>query len=285
MSSREDYAPGAASGAEIRKDGEKWTLVLVRDLPHPPAKVWKALTEPEHLREWAPFDSDRSLGAVGTAKLTTVGAPTPLVSETQVKRADAPKLLEFNWGGQDIRWQLEPQGGGGTRLTLWHNIDRRFISMGAAGWHICFDVMERLLAGQPIGRMVGAETMKFSGWQRLNAEYARQFGVELPQLVGGPELAMPRSKGMVIGFWIATALFCLQIGFTAYAQLRLPQVARMFTHLGFPAYFRVELSWAKLLGVVLLLAPVSARLKEWAYAGFAITLASALIAHFAMGDE
>jgi hypothetical protein len=95
---------------------------------------------------------------------------------------------------------------------------------------------------------------------------------------------MPRSKRTVVAFWIATAIFCLQIGFTAYAQLRLPQVAEMFTHLGFPAYFRVELSWAKLLGVVLLLAPVSARLKEWAYAGFAITLGSALIAHFAMGD-
>jgi hypothetical protein len=96
---------------------------------------------------------------------------------------------------------------------------------------------------------------------------------------------MPRSKGTIIGFWIATALFCLQIGFTAYAQLSLPQVAEMFTHLGFPAYFRVELSWAKFLGVVLLLAPVPARLKEWAYAGFAITLGSALIAHFALGDE
>ncbi|HEY2900816.1 MAG TPA: DoxX family protein [Polyangia bacterium] len=89
---------------------------------------------------------------------------------------------------------------------------------------------------------------------------------------------------MVIGFWIVTALFCLQIGFTAYAQLCLPQVAAMFSHLGFPAYFRVELSWAKLLGVVLLLAPVPARLKEWAHAGFAITLGSALIAHFSMGD-
>src|SRR2546427_10161598 len=73
MSSREQYAPGAASGAEVRKDGEKWTLVLVRDLPHPPAKVWKALTDPEHLREWAPFDSDRNLGTVGTAKLSTAG--------------------------------------------------------------------------------------------------------------------------------------------------------------------------------------------------------------------
>ena len=183
--SREEYTPGAAAGAEVRKDGEKWTLVLVRDLSHPPARVWTALTEPEHLREWAPFDADRSLGVVGAAKLTTVGAPTPLVSETQVKRADAPKLLEFNWGGQDIRWELEPQGSG-TRLTLWHNIDRRFISMGAAGWHICFDVMDRLLAGQPIGRLVGPETMKFSGWQRLNAEYAGQFGVELPSWSSGP---------------------------------------------------------------------------------------------------
>jgi hypothetical protein len=98
------------------------------------------------------------------------------------------------------------------------------------------------------------------------------------------DLSMPRSKRIVVGFWIVTAFFCLQMGFTAYAQLSLPQVAEMFTHLGFPDYFRVELSWAKLLGVVLLLAPVPAWLKEWAYAGFAITLASALVAHFAVGD-
>ena len=92
------------------------------------------------------------------------------------------------------------------------------------------------------------------------------------------------AKVTTIVYWIATALFCLQMSFTAYAQLRVPQVAQAFTHLGFPAYFRVELSWAKLLGVVLLLAPVPARLKEWAYAGFAINLASALIAHLAVGD-
>ena len=85
-------------------------------------------------------------------------------------------------------------------------------------------------------------------------------------------------------FWTVTALFCLQMSFTAYAQLRLPEVAQAFTHLGFPGYFRVELSWAKLIGVVLLLAPVSPRVKEWAYAGFAINLASALIAHLAVGD-
>src|ERR1041385_7604155 len=180
MSTHEQYAPGAACGAEIRKDGEKWTLVLVRDLTHPPSKVWKALTEPEHLREWAPFDSDRNLGTVGTATLSTVGAPTPHVTETRVKRADVAKVLEFNWGGQDIRWELEPRPGGGTRLTLWHNIDRRFISMGAAGWHICFDVLERFLSAQPLGRIVGPSAMKVDGWQRLHAEYAKQFGVEPP---------------------------------------------------------------------------------------------------------
>jgi hypothetical protein len=98
------------------------------------------------------------------------------------------------------------------------------------------------------------------------------------------DLPMPRSKGLAIGFWIVTALFCLQMSFTAYAQLRLPQVAEAFTRLGFPAYFRVELALAKLLGVAALLAPAPARLKEWAYAGFAIVLVSALIAHFSVGD-
>ena len=93
-----------------------------------------------------------------------------------------------------------------------------------------------------------------------------------------------RPKGLLIGFWIATALFCVQMGFTAYAQLKLPQVAEAFVRLGFPSYFRVELACVKLLGIVLLLAPVPARVKEWAYAGFAITLASALLAHVSVGD-
>jgi uncharacterized protein YndB with AHSA1/START domain len=178
MRSRESYAPGAASGAEVRREGERWTLVLVRDLAHPPAKVWNALTVPEHLREWAPFDADRSLGTVGSARLSTAGTPTPQVAEIHVKRAEEPRVLEYTWGAQDLRWELEPLSSDGTRLTLWHNIDRRFISMGAAGWHICFDVLERLLAGEPIGRIVGAEAMKSDGWQRLHAEYTQQFSIE-----------------------------------------------------------------------------------------------------------
>jgi hypothetical protein len=115
---------------------------------------------------------DGSLGTVGTTvNLTWVGTPTPL--ETTVTRADAPKALEYN----DIRRELEAFGAG-TRLTLWHNIDRRFIFVGAAGWHICFDALDHLLSGTPIGRIVRGQAMKFGGGQRLNAEYAKQFGVE-----------------------------------------------------------------------------------------------------------
>jgi uncharacterized protein YndB with AHSA1/START domain len=178
MSEGAQYIPGPAYGAQIQKDGEKWTLILVRELRHSPEKVWQALIDPAHLREWAPFDADGNLGTVGaTAKLTTVGAPAPHVTETTVTRADAPEVLEYKWGGFDMRWQLEPLGSG-TRLTLWTNIGHRFIAMGAAGWHICFDVLDRLLSGTPIGRMVGPDAIKFGGWQQLNAEYARQFGIE-----------------------------------------------------------------------------------------------------------
>ena len=173
MTDREEYIPGPAR-AEVRKNGEKWTLILVRELRQPPEKVWQALIEPAQLREWAPFEVDGSLGTAGTTvKLTWVGTPTSF--ETKVTRADAPRLLEYG----DIRWELEASGGG-TRLTLWTNIDRRYISMGAAGWHIALDVLDHLLSGTPISRIAGAEAMKFAGWQRLNAEYAKLFGVEPP---------------------------------------------------------------------------------------------------------
>jgi hypothetical protein len=141
---------------------------------HSPEKVWQALTDPIQLREWAPFEVDGNLGAVGDkVNLTWVGSNK--TQETTVTRADAPELLEYG----HIRWELEAFGGG-TRLTLWINIGRRFVSMGAAGWHIAFDVLDNLLSGTPIGRMAGGDAMRFAGWQRLNAEYAKQFGVEPP---------------------------------------------------------------------------------------------------------
>ncbi|MEO8309279.1 MAG: SRPBCC domain-containing protein [Pseudomonadota bacterium] len=181
MSKSPQYTPGPANMARVEKEEENWTLVVVRQLRHSPGKVWRSLTEPVHLREWAPFDADGTLAKAGaTVKLTTVGAPAPQVSETKVTRAEEPKFLEYTWGGKELRWQLEDFGGG-TRLTLWHNIDRPYIAMGAAGWQICLDSLDNLLGGTPIGRKVGMETMKFEGWQRLHAEYARQFGLEMPK--------------------------------------------------------------------------------------------------------
>jgi uncharacterized protein YndB with AHSA1/START domain len=172
------YIPGPAGGAHIEKNGEEWTLVLVRDLRHSPELVWAALTDPKQVREWAPFDADGNLNTVGRrVKLTTVNAPKPMISECTVKRAEAPKLLEYNWGENNLRWELEPAGKG-TRLTLWHNIDRRFISWGAAGWHICLDVLDHFLGGVPIGRIVGPDALKFE-WQRLNEEYSKLFGLEV----------------------------------------------------------------------------------------------------------
>jgi hypothetical protein len=175
MTEPEVYAPGPANLARVLKDGEKekWTLILVRELRHSPDKVWRALTDPAQLREWAPFVTDGSLGAIGTVNLTWVGTPTPI--ETKVTRSEALKALDYG----EMRWELEASGGG-TRLTLWTKIDRRFISMGAAGWHVAFDVLDHLLNGTPIGRIAGSDAMKFAGWQRLSVEYAQQFGVKAP---------------------------------------------------------------------------------------------------------
>jgi len=168
------YAPGPASQAQVQKNGEKWTLILVRELLHAPDLVWDALTDPAQLREWAPFEADGNLDTPGeTVHLTWSG--TGHVSETTVTRAERPRVLEF----YDIRFELDPLGTG-SRLTIWHSIDRRYISWGAAGWHICFDVLDRLLAGDPIGRLAGASAMQLADWKRLTAEYAKQFAAEPP---------------------------------------------------------------------------------------------------------
>jgi uncharacterized protein YndB with AHSA1/START domain len=178
VNTRERYRPGPATGGKVEKDGDKWALVLVRELRHPPARVWQALTDPAHLTAWAPFDADRNLGAAGPVMLKTMGSPEPQVAESLVKRAEEPRLLEMEWGGNDLRWTLEPNGSG-TRLTLWHNIPRGYIAWGAAGWHICIDVLDHLLLGDPMGRIIGPDAMNFD-WQRLNSEYAAQFGIKTP---------------------------------------------------------------------------------------------------------
>lgn len=174
-----DYSPGAADLAHVEKDGDNWTLVLAKSLKHPPEKVWAALTDPAHLREWAPFDSDKNLTSGETVHLSTIGSPEPHVTETEVS-AEAFEKLEYKWGGGEMRWELVASDQG-TLLTLWTNIDRNYIAMGAAGWHVCFDVLDRLLDGNPVGRIAGPDALQFEGWQRLHQEYSAKFGVEMPK--------------------------------------------------------------------------------------------------------
>ncbi len=91
-------------------------------------------------------------------------------------------------------------------------------------------------------------------------------------------------KAMKIMYWISTGLLSVMMLFSAYAYITQPQMAQGFAHLGFPGYFRIELAIAKVIGIAVLLLPVSAKVKEWAYAGFGITFISAFIAHSASGD-
>ena len=115
--------------------------------------------------------------------------------------------------------------------------------------------------------------------------YSRSYATAMMGSVAESAGGTKSSKWVVAGFWISTAVFALQMSFTVYAQLKMPQVAQEFARLGFPGYFRVELSWMKLAGIAALLVPmVPAWLKEWAYAGFAITLVSAVIAHVSVGE-
>jgi uncharacterized protein YndB with AHSA1/START domain len=170
MTDLAQYTPGPATGARVQKAGDRWTLILVRELHHSPEKVWRALTDPAHLHEWAPFDANGNLDTVGAViQLTWTG--TGQTVETRVTRAEVGKVLEY----ADIRWELAPIDAG-TRLTLWHTIPQRYVSWGAAGWHIGIDVMDRLLAGHPIGRIAGGDVWKIEAWQKLVAEYSKQFG-------------------------------------------------------------------------------------------------------------
>ena len=168
------YEPGPPAEVEAhRESGERWTLVFVRELRHAPEKVWEALTDPDELLEWAPFDADRNLGTPGDATLTM--APDGEAMPATVRRAERPRVLEYTWGEDVLRWELEPIATG-TRLTLHHTVsDRTWLSKVAAGWQICIEIMERALSGERIGRIVAQEAMEY-GWEGLERDYARRLG-------------------------------------------------------------------------------------------------------------
>jgi hypothetical protein len=95
-----------------------------------------------------------------------------------VTRAEPPTLLEYTWGGDVLRWELEPSERG-TRLTLQHTLeDPDLAPKVAAGWHICLVVAERLLDGAPTGPIRGQDARNY-GWDDLQRRYAEALGTHL----------------------------------------------------------------------------------------------------------
>lgn len=172
---RSTFTPGPLAAVECLADQDGWTLVFVRHLEHNPEKVWDALTDPERLREWSPFTADRDLGSVGSATLTMIDGDTTEDLPAIVRHAERPKLLEYTWGNDVLRWELAAFDAG-TRVTLRHTVeDVDLVPKVAAGWHICLDVAERFLAGDPVGAIVGQEAMNY-GWKELHDAYAEKLG-------------------------------------------------------------------------------------------------------------
>ena len=168
------FDPGPPAGASVAADGGQWTLIFVRELPHPPEKVWAALTDPARLDQWAPFEAARDLSRTGPTTLTMQDGPDRTDLPATVLRADAPTLLEYTWGEDLLRWELTGTDGG-TRLTLRHTLAEHDVApMVAAGWHLCVAVLDRLLAGAPVGVIRGREATAY-GWEELRAAYALQF--------------------------------------------------------------------------------------------------------------
>lgn len=185
----QDFDPGPLADVEHQPEGERATLVFVRDLRHPPARVWAALTDPGQLRRWAPFDPDHDLATAGPAVLRMTDGQTTEEYPATVLRAVAPELLEYTWGDDLLRWELAPDGTG-TRLTLRHTVESpEWLPRTAAGWHLCLVVAERLLDGEPIGPIVGREAKRY-GWEELHDAYAAKLGIAG---TGWPEEVFPEA--------------------------------------------------------------------------------------------
>ena len=167
---------GPLSDVAYERSGDQWTLVFVRDIPHPPAKVWAALSDRHQVGQWAPFTADRDLGTPGEATLTMIDGETEVPLAATVTTARPPELLEYTWGEDHLRWELTPTPAG-TRLTLRHTLaDRDFVSKVAAGWHLCLVVAQRMLDGVPVPPIRGQAAREY-GWDELNDAYAAKLGL------------------------------------------------------------------------------------------------------------
>jgi|688.fasta_scaffold150991_3 uncharacterized protein YndB with AHSA1/START domain len=163
--------------ARCERDGDHWKLEFVRELASSLEAVWDVLTEPDELKAWAPYTADRNLGQTGPVKLIMIDREPPEELPSMVSIAERPRLLKHSWGQHgELRWMLEAAGIG-TRLTLHHTLEQAELAPRmAAGWHLCLDVAEHFLAGNPIKPIRGMDALNY-GWAELQQSYSDRLGI------------------------------------------------------------------------------------------------------------
>jgi uncharacterized protein YndB with AHSA1/START domain len=166
-------------GTLDRLDNGRWQLRFTRALPHPREKVWRAITESEHLACWFPttIEGERSVGApLRFSFRGNQAAPF----EGEMLAYSPPSLMEFRWGTDVIRVELEPSGSG-TILTLLDTLDQHGkAARDGAGWHTCLDGLAAHLSGEQDARE------SLTRWKEVHSRYVESFGPEAAT-VGPPE--------------------------------------------------------------------------------------------------
>jgi uncharacterized protein YndB with AHSA1/START domain len=153
----------------LAADGERWQLEFTRRLPHPPEKVWRALTEPDLVSQWFPSDivGERTEGA--DLRFRFRHGEGPELGGTML-RYEPHVLLEFSWAEELLRFELTPDGDGGTVLRFVNTFDELGkAARDAAGWHACLDILACRLDGTPPPE---------NRWKEVSGHYTEAFGPE-----------------------------------------------------------------------------------------------------------
>lgn len=161
-----------------RRDGGL-VLRFTRRLPHPPQRVWRALTEPEHLAAWFPttIEGDRAAGApLRFAHRDGIAPPF----DGEMLTFEPPSVMELRWGEDVLRFELRPEGDG-TVLQFSDSFDELGrAARDGAGWHVCLDGLGYAAAGQ------SPPWSAADHWREVHDGYRRRLGPDA-STIGPPE--------------------------------------------------------------------------------------------------